>query len=243
MLIMGAHKMLRAASVTGTVDGDSYDPDDLCNHDPHNPVKTPSGSASFTVTAVASLTGINGIALVNTNLDVSIVATFSGLDTVTALPVPENDIRLNPFKQLASPAGSVSGYTLSLSGNSADVTIGEAVAGIFEEVFPLPARPSSPYEGFGIMHPGEFGGMAYSKGGEARGFGGTGLVTDAEKVILESCYRASRENSLLTIIVPFDWADDAWAVIWDQFEAKPHSDDQWEVTVVWREIARLRWPA
>lgn len=243
MRIMGAHKMLQlGASVAGTVDGDTYDPDALCDGDPHNPVRTPDGTVNFTVTALAALSGINGLVLVNTNLAAGIVVTFSGLGTVTTLTVPENDIRLNPYELLDPAAGSVSGFTLTASAGIAAV-IGDAIAGIFEEIFPIGPGPSSPFEEFGIPHAGEFRGLAYSKGGEARGFGGTGLITGDEKAILDACWRASRDNSRPTVIIPYDWSDDAWVVLWDSYEVKPYDETFWELSVSWREPPRLRWPA
>ena len=243
MLIMGAHKMLTlGAAVTGTVDGPPYTAAALCDGDPHEPIRVADGVVDFDLVPVVSVDGVNGIVIANANLDEDAVVSFSDLGDVVGLPVPENGVRLNPYTLITPAVDGLVAITVS-GPLTAPAVIGEAIAGVFEEIFPVAGGPSSPFEGFGIDHPGEFRGLAYERGAEARGFGGTGLVTAAEKAILDSCWRASRENSRPTVIVPFAWSDDAWLVLWEQYEARPFDDDRWEVSVSWRELPRYRWPA
>lgn len=241
-LIMGAHEMLNVGStVTGTVDGSSYLPQYLCDNDPGEPIKTPDGSASFLITGAAAITGIDGMVVVNSNLDAGIVVTFSGLGTVTMPAVRKNGIRYNGYTRLATPAGSVGSTTLSLAGNSNDVVIGEGVVGIFRSINAMPPGPTYSVHGFGIPHPGEFGGPAYSKGGRARRYGGTVLVDDATKAILDACEEASRENSLPTILVPKPSLNDAWYVIWESYETSPLEPNLWAVSVTWLELTNFEW--
>ena len=258
MLIMSAHEMLTLNATVGDaspsqLDGDSYDAANLCDGDPHNPIRTDGGTFSFGITGSAALSGITGLVVSHHNLDEGLTVGFSGLGNVTTLAVPENGIRLNPYA-VVTASGAVSSTTVSLAGspgNSEDCVIGEVFAGIFREVLSLPYGSGFQFIGYGLPHPGEFGGMAYDKGGEARGaFGGTVYLDDDARAILLTAFRASRNNSRPTVIVPYYEAGDAdatspdaWVVTWEQYEERPLTKDLWEVSVVWREVARLRWPA
>lgn len=242
MRIMAAHEMLDlGAGVSGTVDtAGQYVAGDLCDGDPHNPVRTTSTGASFTVTALASMSGINGLVVYNHNLDAGLSCSFSGLGTVVTPTVPPGRIRLNGVA-LITASGSVGGYNFSVAGNGAVVTIGGLAAGIFREVRTLPPGPSFPHSGYGIANSGEFGGMSKSRGAEARVYGGRVILADAAKAILDDAWRASDNNSLPTIVMPFD--TDPMVVTWDSYEPQPLEDDMWGVNVSWREVTRFRWPA
>lgn len=254
MLIMGAHEMVTTgATAAGTV-ADTYEADSLVNGDPHDPIRTDDGSATFTVTGVASL-DVDGIVLANHNLDAGITVDFGIFGPVVTPAIPPGGIRLNAWAQLTTPVAGAD-FTLSLSGNSTDVIIAAAIAGVFHAVQTLPASPTFQFKGYGIPHPGEFGGLAYAKGGESRSYGGRVLLYDTDAAVLLSCYRASEENSLPTVIVPKPEETDptsplygAWVVTWDTFEPQPiqpadeGQEGLWGVNVLWREIARLKWPA
>lgn len=244
MLIMGAHHMLNeGATVVGANTAAGYFDADLVNGEPHDIVRTDSGSFSVDISRMPGLSLIDALVLGYHNLDAGLVVTFSGLGTVTTLSVPENDIRLNPYTRLVSPSGLVTAVTVAASGNSEDCQLGAIYIGRFAEIHPVAGGPQFSMLGFGIPHPGEFGGRGYAKGGEARRFGGTGWVTDAEKQVLDACWRASRENSRPTIIVPYDWSDDAWDVNWESYDPRPHQDDGYEVSIVWAEVSRVSLPA
>lgn len=241
MLIMAAHEMVSLnATVAGTVDGDTYDPNSLCNEDPHEPIRTPTGSVSFAVTGVLGSMNCTGLLVCLHSLTAGVVATFSGLGTVTAPTVPPGGIRVNGWSQIAATAAS--GFTFSLT-DSGPVTIGFVAAGIWRQLRAMPTDTAFPRSMITIANGGEFGGIGYDKGAEARACGGTLVVDDAMKAILDAAFAASQNNSKPTALVPDDRVNDVWLVTWDSYAPRPLKDNVWRVDVVWREIARLRWPA
>lgn len=244
MYLMGAHKMRSlGAAVSASVDA-TYTAGDLCDGDPSTPIRVAGGSLSAAL-AFGSGT-INGLILANHNLNEGETGSFSGLGTVTAPAVPPGDIRLNAMTLLTSPvtAGSTT-LTIATGSPAHPIVIGEAIVGLFEDVWTLPPGSDHEHRGFSVLADGEYPRLAYSKGAQARRFGGTVFLTDAEYLIVRDAYLASEENSLPTAIVPFpeEAALDVWLVTWETFSAKPVLVDAWEVNVVWQELSRYRWPS
>jgi hypothetical protein len=242
MWIMSAHEMMTlGASVSGTVDA-SYDNDDLCDGDPATPVRVTSGSVELAITGTSQ--AVNGLIIANHNLNQSVVATFSGLGTVTMPIVPPGAIRYNGGTIL-TPAVTVGSTTLTLTAGGPAV-IGEALAGLYREVWTLPPEVDHGHTGFGILPSGEYPMLGYSKGAQARRFGGSVWLTDLDYGIIRNAYLASRENSLPTAIIPFpdETGDlDPWLVTWESFNPKPGPvPDTWSVDVAWAELPRYRWP-
>lgn len=245
MWIMGAHKMFQVGStVSGTVDGASYDPQNLCDNDPHNPIRTPGGSFSFTIARTPGLAGINGLVVTNHNLDAGLTVTFSGLGTLETLAVPQNDVRRSAYALLATPvAGTITSTTVSGSGNSQAVVIGEVIIGIFEQLYAIAPEPGLHRRGFGTPNPGEFGGMAYERGADAIDtLTVTASVTAAELAILDACWEASRGGSRPTVVLPYDDASpEAWVVTWEDYQVSPVHRGYFKVAITWREISKFDW--
>jgi hypothetical protein len=242
LYIMSAHEMWSLGqAVTGSVDGASYDPDNLCDGDPANPVLTPSTSASFDIALANG--DINGLVVANTNLSAGATIAFSGLGSVTAPAVPKNGIRLNGWALLDPAVTSNPGSTtLSISGEPGQIALGLAIVGYFRSIRNLPTEPTSTQRAFQNEYAGEYDGLSYGKGGKARTYGGTVYLTDAEKTILENAYDASYENSRPTVIVTQQSVNDAMVVKWTTFEPKPgERPDLWVVDVEWQELPRYRW--
>ncbi len=254
MKFMSPHLMMTlGASVSGTVDGDSYDANWLCDGDPSFPIKTTSGSASFTITGT-STSGINGVVVANHNLDEGASITFGGGVSASLLApaVPANDIRVNAWDTITST--SASGCTFAVSGNSNPVIVGEVLVGVFQEMRTLPPNPDAPMRPFQVPFSGEYGGMAYDRGAEARSLSGTVYVRHSTKILVDEWYRACRNNSRPSVIVPFehevaspgspsgDTDQDAWVVLWDVYNPRPYVRDYWALQVGWTELPRYRWP-
>ena len=247
MWIMGAHKMMTlGGAVTGTVDA-TYDEDDLVDGYTDTPVRVNSGSVSLAITGTSM--PVNGLVIANHNLAAGITVTFSGLGTVTTPTVPPGNIRHNAATILAASttAGST---TVSLTAGGPAI-IGEAIAGLFEDIWTLPPESDHTHRAFGIMPDAEFPTNAYSKGGQARRFGGSVWLTDVDYAIIRNAYLASEENSLPTVIIPFPDEGggtppvsdlDAWVVLWESFNPTPGPvPDTWHVDVTWQELPRYRW--
>lgn len=240
---MAAHEMMTlGGSVSGSVDA-TYVADDLVNGDPSEPVRVDSGSVSLAITGTSML--VNGLVVVNHNLDAGVVVTFSGLGTVTAPPVPPGGIRYNGMAILTSP--TTAGSTTVTCTNGGPAIIGEIIAGLFRSIWTLPPESDHTHRGFAILPDGEYPMMGYSKRAEGRRFGGSVWLDDAEYLVIKDAYLASEQNSLPTVIVPFpdESGDlDAWLVQWETFNPKPGPvPDTWLVDVVWIENPpRYRWP-
>lgn len=246
MWIMGAHKMFQVgATGSGSVDGDSYDPQNLCDNDPHSLIRTAAGSFSFTIARSPGLAGINGLVITNHNLDAGKTVSFTGLGDITTLDVPPDDIRLTAYARLATPvAGTTTTTDVASSGHAQACIVGEILIGVFEELFAIAPRPGITSRGFGLKHPGDFGGMDYARGAFARDpISVTADLTADEFAILDACYKASWENSRPTVIIPYDESPDAWVVKWEQYVVSPEHQGYWPIAVTWSEIARFRLPA
>lgn len=250
---MSPHLMMTlGASVSGSVDGDSYDANWLCDGDLSFPIKTTSGSASFTITGT-SVSGINGVVVANHNLDEGASISFSGGVTASILApeVPPNDIRLNAWDEI-TPV-SASGCSFSVSGNSAPVIVGEVLVGQFQTIRLLPPGSDSDMRMFQVPYSGEYGGLSYDRGAESRSLSGTVYVRHSEKILVDAWFRACRNNSLPSVIIPFEHPDvaspgsgdtdqDAWVVIWDGYNPRPYVKDIWALQLGWTELPRYRWP-
>lgn len=252
MRFMSPHLMMTlGASVSGTVDGASYDANWLCDGDPSFPIRTPTGSASFTISGT-STAGINGVVVANHNLDENVAITVAGGVSASLLApeVPANDIRVNAWDEITPTTAS--GCTLSISGNSQPVIIGEFFVGVFQTMRTLPPGTESQMRMFQVPHAGEYFGMSYDRGAESRSIGGTVYVEHSTKVLVDEWYRACRNNSRPSVIVPFehptlgspggDTDQDAWVVLWANYNPRPYVRDIWALEVEWTELPRFRWP-
>ncbi len=253
MRFMPPHTMMTlGAAVTGTVDAD-YDANWLCDGEPSFPIRTLAGSpnsASYTITGTSQT--VNGVVVANHNLDAGTVVTFgSGVTaTVVAPDVPPNDIRLNALALI--PAVTAAGCVLTIASYSGPIIIGEVLIGEFLEIRTLPPESNMTSQMFQVENQGEFGGLSQDRGAEARTFGGTIYVTDAMKKLLDDWYRACRNNSLPSVIIPIDDSDfgspvpvvdqDPWVVKWVTYSPRPIMVDIWVVDVAWQELPRYRWP-
>jgi hypothetical protein len=245
VLIMGAHTMRTlGCSVTASVDL-TYTAADLCDGDPSTPVRVDGGSLSA---ALAFTSGsIDGLVVVNHNLDAAESVAFSGLGTVTTPPVPYNDIMLNGLEILSAPV-TVASTTVTVTAGG-PVVIGDVIAGLFAEIRTLPPRADFPHRPFMVLPDGEFPTLSYTKGAIARAIGGSVYLDDTMHGVMQDAFDASWENSRPTIIVPFcavgspETFSDPWLVTWLTYNPHPIRPNLWHVDVVWTELPRYRWPA
>jgi hypothetical protein len=240
MYIMAAHEMMTlGAAVTGTVDP-TYFETDLCDGYPDTPVRVDSGSLSLAITGTSQ--PINALIIANHNMLAGDTAAFSGLGTVTMPAVPPGGIRFNGLELLTSPA--TAGSTTLTASTSGPIIIGEAIAGLFRSVWTLPPEVDHDHRGFSIMPDAEFPTLGYTKGGQARRFGGSVWLDDIDYLVLRDAWLASEENALPTVIVPLpDEVElDPWVVFWETFNPRPGPvPNTWLVDVAWQELPRYRW--
>lgn len=236
---MSPHKMASlGAAVSGTVDT-SYDNDWLCDGDVRYPVRVAS---AFSLTASWTSQSVNGAVVANHNLGASVVCTLSGIGTVTTGPVPENLIRLNPWATF-SPV-TVAGTTLTIPGSN--LVVGELFVGTWDTVHGIPPDADMMMIPYLIPDRGEYGGLAIDKSAESRSIAGNIWLTDAEKLGMDAWWRATRNSSLPSILIPFQDLNDAWVVQFESYRPRPYvhpvvNGGVWNVSVAWREIPRYRW--
>lgn len=117
---------------TSGVDTD-YTADWLCDTRPNRPVRWTSGGMSATIPA--TLGAVDVIVVGNHNLDAGLTITVSGDVhlTFTVPSLPPDGVPLNPFTLVGSPS-SADSITISVSGNSEDVIIGEIAIGALETI-------------------------------------------------------------------------------------------------------------
>lgn len=240
MKFMSPAKMLTyGASVSGTVET-GYDANALCDGDPHNPVRTTSTGASFTITGT-STPGTNAVVIAHSNLDGAKAVTIGGglSGTLTMPAMPNDSIPLNGWQSF-TPA-TVSGFTVSLSGNSQTVVIGEIIGGVLESIDVRYGDAEFQEDDYRVAGDSVVRRVGYDMGYAARMLTGRMVLTSAELATVEAWRRACRQTSRPSVLIPDDTVNDAWLVLWDSFSAEAVALGQWEVTMSWKELTRTRW--
>lgn len=236
--ISPANMITLGATVTGTVET-GYIANALCDGDPQNPVRTTSTGASFSASGT-SKAGVNGVVLAHTNLDGGINVTIGGglSGTLVTPAVPGDSIPLNGWK-LVAPAttGSVS---ISLSGNSQTVVLGELISGVLETIGLLTGGTYHE-DDYRIAGDSIVRRIGYDMGYAARLLEAQMIVTSTELASLEAWRRASRQTARPSVIIPFEDQNDAWLVIWSDYQVVPWEGDYFQVTAAWQELTRTRW--
>jgi hypothetical protein len=142
---------------------------------------------------------------------------------------------------------SVSSFTVSVTSNGATVIIGEVFAGNattirgpFYRDFSLEYRDHSrePDNDISDVTPyddGTDGGRTFSATWPA--------ITTAEKDSLVACFKAQRNKTRPSIIVPDSTINDMWVGYIQSVKVKPDDGvpNRWEVSLTFNEIPRVRW--
>jgi hypothetical protein len=248
MRFLSPHKMALlggGVTITGGTLEVSYEATDLVDGDPSFPVKMTGGTLGATITGTSQT--VNGVVVVQSNLDAGTAVGFSGGFTAAVVmpPVPPNEIRLNGYVEVAPMTAS--GCAVSIAGHATPIIVGEILAGEFQELRTLPPDSKLEMVPFEVPYEGEYGGLSQDRFAEARAYGGSIYVTNTMKKLVDDWWRASRNNSLPSVIVPFPDEDDGvWVVVWTQYAPSPvevtdTSSAAWRLDVEWRELPRYRW--
>lgn len=227
-------------TASATVDTD-YDDDWLVDGQPHRPARGTSGSLSATFSFTAGTVNLVGIFIHNLTVAVTVGGGVSG--TISASATQQNDIPLNIFTTV-TPA-SVSGFTLTAS-NPVDWIVGEVVAG--EAISLTLPKLSSDDRGLANYTRDTKVDVAsippYDDGRDGNApWKGVFILTTTELDAIIDCYRAQRNGTRPTVIVPTTSVNDARIGYFMPPQFSPLGPALWRVSLTFEELPRLRWPA
>lgn len=197
------------AGVTGTVDAD-FDPEALTNGFPHLPVKR-TGTLSLAVATGSPAVEVGVVAAMNHTVDAARPIVLTGDLSLSLTPdVWRRDgFSKSPFHILTSPQ-PVTGFTVTVTGNSVPVVIAELWAGecvqLENELFIQPdIDTAEPFPWESQMPP-------YDDGTEARRLAADTVVSDVGLAQIEGWYESTHRGTLPSLFIPDSYVNDAWLV-------------------------------
>ena len=198
----------RTGNVSGTAVDDEYNINWLTDGRGSFPILVDGNSGSWTVVNTAAL--IDTVAICNHRVKVDVAVSGGISGTILPAVAEVQDILLNPFLRVAAPA-STSSLTISISGNSEDIIIGELVAGPLQTIrLPFWEDESMEERDFSNASDDDNGIPPYDEGEEGRIWTGRQIYTTAELTILRNWRKAQRGASLPSLIIPELAVNDAW---------------------------------
>ena len=238
--------MVLYGSVTGGA-ATNYLDDWLVDGKPGRPAKEPNGSPggiAWAITGLASME-VGLVVIANHNLQAGLTIPVTGggglSATITTPTARANGIPFNAWAETVTPV-TTNTITVTIPPNSADIIVGEVLAGKLREVDPgilmgdtweFLAGSELPY-GTATALPG------YDNGVVQRAVSCTVYGTQATKDLLEGWWEATRGNTRPSVLIPHDCINDAMVGHLTRFSAQTASG-LWRVTFTFVEYARTRW--
>lgn len=226
----------------GAIDSD-YSLSWLVDARPQRPVLGSSGTATYRITNTSAEVGI--IAVCHHNLDAGKVVTVSnGLSaTITAnTPTPPNGVPLNPFTTVTPT--SVTALDFAISGNSANLRIGEIIAGK-RRTLTLPTMKSDKRGIATYVRKVDVDLSSvppYDDGRSGRDpWKGSLLLTTSELDNVIAWYESQRNGTRPSLIVPNTSVNDAWVGFLQAPDYEPLGPTFWRVSLTFVEEPRSRW--
>ena len=232
------------ASVSGTVDS-TYSAAWLCDGLPGRPVRGPAGGGLTLALTAASAGACSMAVLANHNLDTAVDAELTGDITATleGTAARPNGIPWNRYVTFTETP-SVDGVTLTITGNSVPVVIGELLIGKHRTLTRgLRLGATRAMDRFAIDPRAEFGSAApYDKGLRGDLLRGQQYYNEADCALIEAWIESTRDGSRPTVIVPNSADGRAYVVtIRDvQFGDTPGNGNRL-VSFLFQEYPRSRW--
>lgn len=234
----------RNATVTTTVgatDSD-YTDDWLCNGKPNVPARATNGTVTWSL--AFSSASIDAVVVANHNIDGGATITLGGglTATPTAPAARKNSIPYNALYYPGTTAAGVTGFTVGVAANSANVTIGEVMAG-----------PVRSFPGRGLLLESPSGSNLrrgngrqslsvnpYDDATASRVWQSEVIGTASERDDMMAAFEAQRNASRPMVFIPDSSVNDAWLV--------EMGEPSWTVvgtfyriTLTFTEIPRVRW--
>ena len=221
----------------GTTDTDYLD-EWAADGRPGRPAKATSGTVTWSLSFTSAEVGLVAVCNCNSNVNATIGGTVSG--TVTAGTLQPNGIRLNGFQTFTPASGTT--LTVGFSGASANVTLGEVMAGKYRSLRAPRWDAKLAENDFGLSAESEFSSIhPYDRGLVARTLSGSQTYTTADRDLILAWQQAQRGNSRPSLIVPDSTVNDAWVVLLAPVEYTQVGPGLWDVDLVFHEYPRSRW--
>jgi hypothetical protein len=228
------------AGVSATVATDYVD-DWLCDGRPGRPIRATGTTFSATITPL-SAGEVGLVAVAHHNLTAAV--TFGGDITATVTPgtVPPNGIPLNPYAAI-TPVAGVDNITISTTGNTSTVVIGEVIAGRMRTLTrPVYSQDETGMEDFTRTMALDLSSMPpYDGGLYRRTWSGKFIVATATRDLITAWYQAQRAGTRPSLIVPEPSVNDAWLGFLRPPSFSPAGGIYWSVSMSFEEIPRVRW--
>jgi hypothetical protein len=222
----------------GTTDAD-YTDDWICDSRPSRPARAGSGTVTWSATSSSAEVGLIVVGYTNSNVNATIGGGVS--TTVTAGALQADGIRLNGFATV-TPANQTN-LTVAFSGASATVVLGEFLYGKYRSItLPVYTSDVRSDRDFTRDQAADLSSVPpYDPGLAGRTWAGTFILTTAEVEIFRGAFRAQRNGTRPTVVVPDSTVNDAWIGYLSAPAATPISHRHWSVQVTFTELPRVRW--
>lgn len=245
-LILPANRNVLAGrtvtSTAGTIDSDHH-LSWLTDTRPAFPIRYPAGAWGVSVSVATK--DIQLVVLANHSLDANVTVGGSVSGTISPPTPGEDDIMTNPFLLLDSPV--VGATSLTLNGtNTADMVLGECLAGVPIELTPLKMSDfqDDPFDGATDALAGEFSNIPmYDQEREWRVASGSQIYTTDEVATILSWRKAQRGVRFPSVLIMDPTNPDDARVVLVGLPSVKSSDhkDLWEVRLAILEFPRYRW--
>jgi hypothetical protein len=243
MAWMSPHEMM---TLFGSVSGGAatgYVDDHLVDGQLGRPAKTGSSTPPWVITGLTSMY-VDTVVVHNHTVDAAKTIAISGGVSVnlTGPAIPPNGVRFNPFGYVASPQ-TTNTITVTISGNSIDIIIGEILAGRRRE---LGTYGVLAHHGIRYLHSAErpdskLTALAgHDDGVEQRAIDCEVMCDLTGKTMIEDFWRATRGNTRPGVLIPFGSINDAWVGHMEDFQATDTAG-AFKATFTFVEAPRGRW--
>jgi hypothetical protein len=225
-------------------DGD-YHAENLTCGWPGTPVRWRTGSASGTITLPSAAT-ISLVVVSHHKLDAGKAVSFTNGITVTVTTpatTPPDDIPLNPWTTI-TPAAGVTAFDFAVSSNTEDVILGEIIAGEYDTLtLPLYSNDRRGERSFARDMPIEQSSVRpHDPGLSARKpWAGRYVLTQAQLDTVIAWFRAQRNGTYPSVLIPDTSVNDAWVGFLGAPEYEPFTGRLWAVDLTFTEMPRSRW--
>jgi hypothetical protein len=229
------------ASVTtsaGATDSDYLD-DWICDSRPGRPALATSGTVTWAATFSSAEVGLIVVGHCNANVSAAITGGVS--TTVIAGALQPDGIRLNGFATV-SPANQTT-LSVGFSGASANVALGEFIAGKYRTLtLPRYRTDTRSDVDFTRTQDADLSSLPpYDPGLAGRKWSGSFILTTADVEIVRGAFRAQRNGTRPSVIVPDPTVNDAWIGFFSAPVATPINNRYWATDLLFTEIPRVRW--
>ena len=229
----------------GTVSGGAatgYEDDWLVDGKPGRPAKTTTSTPPWVITGPTSKT-VSLVVVANHNIDAGKTIAITGGVSVnlTGPAARGNGIPVNPWAIVQSPA-STNTITVTISGNSVALIVGEVLAGTLSDVDKglLMGATTEYLSGSDRTGSSLASLMPYDEGVVQRSISGTVIGPQATMDALEGWWEATRGDSRPSVLIPYEDLNDAWVGHLTNFRAQTVSN-LWRITFTFVEFPRSRW--